>query len=397
METLKFVMTTTFYPPYHIGGDAIHVYYLANELAKRNHEVHVINLLDSYFFKRKNKPKNEYKNHDNVILHSIKSPFGIFSIGRSYVFGESKYINRKIKTILEGIKPDVLHHHNIAGFGPSILNYASFKTFYTAHDYWLLCPMVNLMKKDGSLCNGYFSCFACPLSYKRPPQIWRYRSNANSILDKVDTIIAPSAYMKKRLLDFGIRKKIEVISNFILDTETKGENPYDFSYFLFIGVIERYKGVLDLVKIYASIKEQINAKLMIVGTGSLNEKLHRIIKDIDSDKIKFLGRFFNYSELANLYKNALAVVIPSICPENNPYVAIEALANCTPIIVSNIGGLPEIAEKGNMPIFNSSQELISCLKMMEKGQVKYKNPKKIYEEFYSPNSFITRYFHLIKK
>jgi len=396
METLKFVMTSTFYPPYHIGGDAIHVYYLANELAKRNHEVHIIHLLDSYYFKRKNKPNNEYNNHDNIFIHSIKSPFGFLSISNSYVFGKSIYIDGKIKTIIEEIKPDVLHHHNIAGFGSSILNYVGNKTFYTAHDYWIFCPMANLMKKDGSLCNGHFSCCACPLLYKRPPQIWRYRSNVNSILGKIDIVIAPSTYMKERLLDFGIRKNVEVIPNFILDTETEGEAPYDFPYFLFVGVIERHKGVLDLVKTYASIKEQINANLMIVGTGSLDEKLHRIIKDSGSDKIKLLGRV-NDRELTTLYKNALAVVIPSIWPENNPYVAIEALVHGTPIIVSNIGGLPEIAEKGNMPIFNNSQELISCFKMMEKGQITYKNPRRIYEEYYSPNSFITRYFHLIKK
>jgi len=29
METLKFVMTAAFYPPYHLGGDANHVRYLA--------------------------------------------------------------------------------------------------------------------------------------------------------------------------------------------------------------------------------------------------------------------------------------------------------------------------------------------------------------------------------
>jgi glycosyltransferase involved in cell wall biosynthesis len=47
-------MTTTFYPPYHIGGDAVHVRILAEELVKKGHEVHIIHLLDSYYLKKKN-------------------------------------------------------------------------------------------------------------------------------------------------------------------------------------------------------------------------------------------------------------------------------------------------------------------------------------------------------
>jgi hypothetical protein len=35
METLTFLFTSTFYPPYHIGGDAIYVKYLAEELPKK--------------------------------------------------------------------------------------------------------------------------------------------------------------------------------------------------------------------------------------------------------------------------------------------------------------------------------------------------------------------------
>ena len=42
METAKILMVSTFYPPYHLGGDAIHVKYLADELSKAGHEVHVI-------------------------------------------------------------------------------------------------------------------------------------------------------------------------------------------------------------------------------------------------------------------------------------------------------------------------------------------------------------------
>jgi glycosyltransferase involved in cell wall biosynthesis len=40
------------------------------------------------------------------------------------------------------------------------------------------------------------------------------------------------------------------------------------------------------------------------------------------------------------------VVIPSVCEENAPFSAAEALAHGRPIIVSRIGGLPELAAEG---------------------------------------------------
>src|SRR5947209_7940112 len=45
---LKFCMVTTFYPPYHFGGDAIGVQRLARGLVRRGHEVTVIHDVDAY-------------------------------------------------------------------------------------------------------------------------------------------------------------------------------------------------------------------------------------------------------------------------------------------------------------------------------------------------------------
>ena len=38
---LSFCMITTFYPPYHFGGEAMYLYRLVNELARRGHRVTV--------------------------------------------------------------------------------------------------------------------------------------------------------------------------------------------------------------------------------------------------------------------------------------------------------------------------------------------------------------------
>src|SRR5512138_1202096 len=45
---LSFCMVTTFYPPYHFGGDGVQVHRLSNELARQGHRVTVVHTPDAY-------------------------------------------------------------------------------------------------------------------------------------------------------------------------------------------------------------------------------------------------------------------------------------------------------------------------------------------------------------
>ena len=68
------MITSTFYPPYHLGGDATHVKYLAEELPKRDHEIHVMHSLNAYRAKRTNfRFVKKEPEKDNIFLHRIES------------------------------------------------------------------------------------------------------------------------------------------------------------------------------------------------------------------------------------------------------------------------------------------------------------------------------------
>ena len=45
---MRFCMVTTFYPPYHFGGDGTYVRALSEALVKRGHEVTVVHCEDAY-------------------------------------------------------------------------------------------------------------------------------------------------------------------------------------------------------------------------------------------------------------------------------------------------------------------------------------------------------------
>ncbi len=45
-----------------------------------------------------------------------------------------------------------------------------------------------------------------------------------------------------------------------------------------------------------------------------------------------------------MIRNAMAVIIPSVCYESLPFVALESMAMATPVLVSNLGSLPYVID-----------------------------------------------------
>jgi glycosyltransferase involved in cell wall biosynthesis len=61
--------------------------------------------------------------------------------------------------------------------------------------------------------------------------------------------------------------------------------------------------------------------------------------------VEFLGAE-SRARVFSLLKEASILIIPSICYENFPIVAVEAFATGTPVLASDIGSLPSIVESG---------------------------------------------------
>jgi hypothetical protein len=60
---LNFLHLTTFYPPYHFGGDAMYLYRLSHALAERGHHVDVVHCVDSYHLLHPGEPPVKFKEH----------------------------------------------------------------------------------------------------------------------------------------------------------------------------------------------------------------------------------------------------------------------------------------------------------------------------------------------
>jgi glycosyltransferase involved in cell wall biosynthesis len=356
---LKFLMVTTFYPPYNFGGDGIYIYRLSNELAKRGHSVDVVHCIDAYEILEKNGPKGQYPHHPNITVHSLKSRWGFLSPFFTQQTSRASFKGSKIKALIAEKKFDVIHYHNMSLIGLEALTFGNAIKFYTMHEHWLVCPMHVLWKYDRKPCTKR-NCISCQLVGKRPLQLWRYSGTMQKALAHIDTFISPSLFTKKKHHELGLNEPIVHLPYFLPTSANSDEafdDPalsHDRPYFLFVGRLEKIKGVQNLIAVF---RRYDRGDLLVAGDGEYAHALRELAKDVPN--VKFLGRL-SYQKLQALYRNALAVIVSSICYEVFGIIIIESFAKQTPVIVNNLGALPEVVEQsGGGFVYHSDDELIA--------------------------------------
>lgn len=386
-------MTSTFYPPYHIGGDAVHVKYLAEELASMGHEVHVFHSMDAYMVKKRSTLKCARTESDEVYIHAFRTPLNA-SPYSAYVLGTSPSILKKFRVLVKSVEPNIVHHHNVSLLGYGMLNkHGSYLNLYTPHDHWLICQQNNLYES----CKNPL-CTLCAIRHRKPPQMWRYFAGFRKAVNSIDLMIAPSSYLRRVLLEqTSARLKSVVIPNFAPYPPIHVYKPDYSDYFLFVGVLEEHKGIMNLLKLFKKLENRIEAKLVIVGRGSLQTCIQNFITRNSLRKSVFFLGFVDNDTLYSLYRGARALVIPSFSLENSPLVALEALSVGTPAIASNSGGLSEIVSKiDRRLIFSNQTELENLLIGNSEIQFSRERLKEIYERDFSPRAYVTQYLEVIQ-
>ena len=395
---MRFCMITTFYPPYNFGGDGIFVRRLANELANRGHGVEIIHCIDAYRLLAHQEPSESYKDHPNITVHGLSSPFGSLSPIATQQTGRPLFKTAHIRKILEkGF--DVIHYHNISLVGgPKILQYGHAIKLYTMHEYWLVCPTHMLFKNDRAPCDRP-QCAVCTLIHKRPLQWWRYFRLLSESAKHVDAFIAPSRFSQQKHLEMGFDGPIVHLPYFHATSEPTGQSREPSSerpYFLFVGRLEKIKGLQTLIPIF---RRQRKARLLVAGAGNYEAALKRMAND--DPNIRFLGHRSGPA-LNALYREAVAVIVPSIWFEVFGQVIIEAFVQQTPAIARNIGEMPAIiAESGGGFIYDTENELVNAMdRLLEDQDLRRELGRRGYQALqqkWSADLHIERYLELVDR
>jgi glycosyltransferase involved in cell wall biosynthesis len=123
-----------------------------------------------------------------------------------------------------------------------------------------------------------------------------------------------------------------------------GESPVRQPYFLYVGTVEPLKNLAFLVRAFA--RSSVDARLVVAGRAVAGEDaLREAIRETrSSDRVILVGPPDDH-ELEALYRNALAVVLPSLY-EGFGFTPLEAMGRDRPVLASDIPALREISGAG---------------------------------------------------
>jgi len=362
---LSFCMITTFYPPYHFGGEAMYLYRLSNALAQRGHRVTVVHCVDSYRILTSAGPRGEYPHHPNVTVHALRHPLGALSPLLTYLSGRPALKSASLDRIFAAERFDVVHFHLVTLFGPGILRYGgSALRLYTTHDHWLVCPMYDLWKRNRELCEAP-ACLRCTLSYHRPPQLWRYTDLLARELPRVDLFLAPSRSTIEQHRRRGCAYPIRHLPYFLPMAESAGApepaaSPREWPYFLFVGRLVKIKGAQALIEAFRRYED---ADLLIAGDGDYEPELRRLAEGMRH--VHFLGRI-QPDALRRLYRDAIALLVPAMVYETFGFITLEALGQRTPVIARDLGAVAEVVqETGGGMTYRSEDELLDGMRLLQ--------------------------------
>ncbi|MDQ6814270.1 MAG: N-acetyl-alpha-D-glucosaminyl L-malate synthase BshA [Bacteroidota bacterium] len=172
-------------------------------------------------------------------------------------------------------------------------------------------------------------------------------------INESDAITAVSDNLRSETYrSFAITKEIEVIHNFV-DVNRFSKKPIDAfrrviapngeRIMVHASNFRKVKRVQDVVRVFAAVKKQMPAKLLMVGDGPERPVMEDLAKELGlTDDIRFLGK---QEQMEEILVVSDLFILPSEY-ESFGLAALEAMAASMPVISTNAGGLPEVNIEG---------------------------------------------------
>ena len=234
---------------------------------------------------------------------------------------DSIFLAPRVRHLLERFKPDIVHAHyatsygtlgRLCGFHPYVLSVWGSDVYDFPRRSWLHRKLLqeNLAAAD----------HLCSTSENMAAETQRYCNKP--------VTITPFGVDCDRFRPSFVPKNSE--DEFVIGTIKALESPYGIAYLLraFALLITKYAGRKKL-------------RLVIAGDGPLRKSLQRLAQDLGViNEVSFLGRIA-HSQVPQLL-NTFSVFCALSLSESFGVAILEASACQVPVVVTNVGGLPEV-------------------------------------------------------
>ncbi|MDW2252108.1 glycosyltransferase [Vibrio sp. 1569] len=326
-----FVFNTLYYPNKK-GGAESSVQLVCEELVKQGVDVNVVSVWD------KSSPLHEVVNG----VQSFKwKPYNVYSV-HDYSAIETSSISKIIWQIIDLFnfvmffkalflfikqKPDIVWTNNLSGFSVSIWVAAfllNVPVCHTARDYYLLSNNVQLYKDD-KLIPGH------NIISKIKVAIFRFLSSRLSAFVGISDFVVSyhSKYSRvktKRRIYNSV--SLEYNDRVLYEKDKNKARVYGY-----LGQINKAKGIDTLTRNFIS-----NSKSSLLNIAG--NDVEGYAKKITDSRINFVG----FRSPIEFFTEIDCLIVPSEWDEPFGRIVVESLANMTPVICSNQGGLSELSQ-----------------------------------------------------
>ncbi|MEM7308605.1 MAG: glycosyltransferase [Planctomycetota bacterium] len=403
-SALRVLFVVHGFPPDTWAGTEVYTLNLARELQRRGHEVTVFARV----------PAGDEGEADFDVRESTFEGLRVLrmtnrlahrSLRESY---EDERAEEAFRLVLLAERPDVVHFQHLIHTSVGLVDIArrlGLATVMHCHDYWALCPRVQLIRPDGERCpeNMGAGCYACVKERALPwiPTLKRagevggeplvelldllgrkdFReldgrlARVTAAYASCDLQVSPSRFLRLKLLETGRFDPHRFLySDNGMRTDhvqalTKTPRAGGRLRVGFVGSLVWYKGGEVLVRAMCRLAGE-PAELHVHGDFRPDaDEHHRELERIAQEgkaPVVFHGRFDN-SRLSEVYADIDVLVVPSLWYENSPITIHEAFLTRTPVVTSGIGGMAEYVRDGVDGLhFRTGDEadLAACLRRL---------------------------------
>jgi N-acetyl-alpha-D-glucosaminyl L-malate synthase BshA len=306
------------YPTY--GGSGVVATELGKSLAQRGHQVHFI----SY-----QQPARLDFFAENIFFHEVYvSNYPLFD----YPPYETTLTSRLVD-VVKFEKLDVLHvHYAIPHASAAVM------AKHILRSQGIHIPVITTLHGTDITLVGKDKALEPVVSYA---------------INMSDGVTAVSDSLRQDTYKyFHVQNDIKVIPNFIDFTRfskqpkehfRKAITPNGERLLIHTSNFRKVKRVEDVVKVFAKVREQVPAKLLLVGDGPERQNIEMLCRELKiCDGLNFLGKQDSVEEILSICDLFL---LPSET-ESFGLAALEAMACEVPVVSSNAGGIPELNVDG---------------------------------------------------
>ncbi|NNL21209.1 MAG: glycosyltransferase, partial [Ignavibacteriaceae bacterium] len=287
-----------------------------------------------------------YSDEPEIVIESLNASRELQSKKETNI-GKLIYFKsfHEVRKVIKKFNPDIVHSHYASSYGlvGALSNF---------HPY-----LISVWGSD---------------IYSFPRYSNIYKKVLNYSLNKADLILATSNSLMLETKKY-CNKTIDLIP-FGIDTSKFVSKRFDSLFStddIVIGTIKtleknyRIEYLIKAFHILSAKYSNISLKLLIVGKGTQREVLEKLVQKLGiKDKTIFAG--FIHPDDIPKYHNMLDIFVAVSEEESFGVAVLESCACEKPVVVSNVGGFPEVVTNNETGLIVEKNNIISIVNSLEK-------------------------------